>query len=536
MAGGQAAGRASVLVMAFVLLSRVLGVVRDMVISHRFGQDLITDVYTAAFRIPDILQYLVAGGALATVFVPVFTQYWTQEKREDAWTVLQTVITAVSIIAIVFIIGLEIYARPLAQLMNPHLGELRIGEVLPAADVAARQAWAWDEVARLSRILLPAQWCFFVGGLMMGSLNARQKFLVPAIGPVTYNLGQILAGWFFGGTDLGISAMTWGALIGAVAGNFVLPAMDILRSGGSLIPKLELNHPGVRKVGALLLPALLGLSLSQLGFWITGSFVSGAGYLTALKNAYNLTQAPIGIFAQATAIVLLPTLSAMLAKGDMAGFVIELNTGIRRILFFTIPSSVLMAVLAEPIISALYLGEKYGPVQVHDAAVALRWYSIGTFAWSLQSVLARGFYASQDTQTPTIITSIMVVLFIGLCFVIPPLGFGYAGLALALSIAGTINMFVFLATLRQRHPTLGVRPILAASLRIALASGVSGVIAWLIASRIDVTASRLIAIASVIGIGAVSIVVYYIACVLFRVDLKPVQGMLKLRNRKAPTV
>ena len=104
MAGGQAAGRASVLVMAFVLLSRVLGVVRDMVISHRFGQDLITDVYTAAFRIPDILQYLVAGGALATVFVPVFTQYWTQEKREDAWTVLQTVITAVSIIAIVFII------------------------------------------------------------------------------------------------------------------------------------------------------------------------------------------------------------------------------------------------------------------------------------------------------------------------------------------------------------------------------------------------------------------------------------------------
>jgi uncharacterized membrane protein YfcA len=97
-------------------------------------------------------------------------------------------------------------------------------------------------------------------------------------------------------------------------------------------------------------------------------------------------------------------------------------------------------------------------------------------------------------------------------------------------------MFVFLATLRQRHPTLGVRPILAASLRIALASGVSGVIAWLIASRIDVTASRLIAIGSVIGIGAVSIVVYYVACVLFRVDLKPVQGMLKLRNRKAPTV
>jgi putative peptidoglycan lipid II flippase len=136
MAGGQAAGRASVLVMAFVLLSRVLGVVRDMVISHRFGQDLITDVYTAAFRIPDILQYLVAGGALATVFVPVFTQYWTQEKREDAWTVLQTVLTAVSIIAIVFITGLEIFARPLAQLMNPHLGELRIGEVLPAANLA----------------------------------------------------------------------------------------------------------------------------------------------------------------------------------------------------------------------------------------------------------------------------------------------------------------------------------------------------------------------------------------------------------------
>ena len=532
MASGQAAGRASMLVMAFVLLSRVLGVVRDMVISHQFGQDLITDVYTAAFRIPDILQYLVAGGALATVFVPVFTQYWAQEKHEDAWHVLQSVLTAVSIGAIVFIIGLEVFARPLAEIMNPHLGEPRFGEVIDRTEQLRRQQWAWDEVARLSRILLPAQWCFFVGGLMMGSLNARQKFLIPAIGPIAYNLGQIGAGWFLGNTSLGISAMTWGALAGAVVGNFMLPAIDIVRSGGSLMPKVDFRHPGVKKVAALLLPALLGLSLSQLGFWITGSFVVGAGYLTALKNAYNLTQAPIGIFAQATAIVLLPTLSTMLAVGDKDGFVTALNTGMRRILFFTIPSSILMAVLAEPIISALYLGPKYGPSAVHDAAIALRWYSVGTFAWSLQSVLARAFYAAQDTKTPTLITTAMVAVFVLLCYVIPPLGLGYAGLSLALSLAGTLNMVVFLIVLRTRYPNLGVKPLLSASLRITIASAVAGFVAWVLASRMDVTSSRLLAFAAVIGLGAISIVTYYIACVLVKVDLQPVQGMLTLRRRK----
>lgn len=478
MSAARATGRASLQLMVFVLLSRVLGVVRDMVLSHVFGQNLTTDVFTAAFRIPDILQYLVAGGALATVFVPVFTSYWSRGDEEDAWRVFSTVVSVTAVVALVLVLALEVAADPVARWMNPFLGDPRPGETIDPVALAARKEWAWDEVARLSRVLLPAQWCFFLGGLMMGTLNARDRFLAQSLGPVAYNLGQIVCGLLLGRTPLGIASMTWGALLGAAAGNFLLPVWDLWRSGARFRPALDLRHEGVRRVGALMLPALLGLSLSQLGFWITGTFVRGEGYVTALRNAYNLTQAPIGIFAQASAIALLPAISRLAARGDREGFRREIHDGIRRILFLTVPASLLMAVLAEPLVAAVYQSGNYGPQAVRDASAALWCYSLGTFAWSAQAVLARGFYAMENSRTPTVITSAMVGVFTLLCLVLPPLGLGYRGLALALSAAGTLNMVVFFAVLQRAAGGLAVRALVGAALRITAAAAASGAVAY----------------------------------------------------------
>ncbi|MFM7322097.1 MAG: murein biosynthesis integral membrane protein MurJ [Armatimonadota bacterium] len=532
MSAARASGKASLLLMGFVLLSRVLGVVRDMVISHTFGQDLVTDTFTAAFRIPDILQYLVAGGALATIFVPVFTQYWTEGREDEAWGIFRTVMTVVAVVALVLVVALEFAAEPVARWMNPNLGDPRPGELVDPALLAARKESAWGEVARLSRILLPAQWCFFTGGLMMGTLNARRRFLIPALGPVLYNIGQIGAGIVLGRTPLGISSMTWGALAGAAAGNVLLPLWDLHRAGGRLPGRIDLSHPGVRKVGALMLPALLGLSLSQLGFWITGSFAKGAGYLSALRNAYNLTQAPIGIFAQASAIVLLPTISALAARGDREGFRDEIHHGIRRILFLTVPTSLWMAVLAEPIVATLYLGGRYGPDAVRDAASALWCYSVGTFAWSAQAVLARGFYALQDSRTPTVITTAMVGVFVGLCILLPPTGLGFRGLALALSIAGTCNMIAFLMVLGRRTGGLRTGALALSTLRIVAASAVSAAAAGLVGRVLwhgpSAEAGRLPALVAVAGAGGVALMVYVALGLVLRIpELHSVRALLR---------
>lgn len=523
------AARATGMMIALVLLSRVLGVVREMVLARLFGQNAITDTYNAAFRVPDILYLLVAGGALSTVFVPVFAEYWNDRREEEAWRTFGSVITIVAVLAAVLVIVMEIVAYPVTDLLNPRFSD----------DAVAR-------TTALSRILLPAQWCFFVGGLMMGTLNARHRFLVPALGPVIYNGGIIAGGlvvWlarpdlYQQRPEVGIQFMAWGALAGAFLGNFLLPALEMRRIRMQWLPGLDFRHPGVIKVGRLMLPALLGLSLSQLGFWITGSFLPAAGKYTALKNAYALTQAPIGVFAQASAIVLLPTISFLAAQRDWPAFRVEVSQGIRRILFLTIPASLLMAALAEPIVRLLFAGPKFGPAEVRMAASALLWYSLGTFAWSAQAVLARGFYAMQDTRTPVVITTGMVALFTALCFVaVAMLGTNeYLGLAFAMSVVATLNMLIFLVVLGRRVGGLDVRGMARSAALITVAASLSGLSAWAIARGLDglLPDTKPGAALTLLAASGIALAVYTGVCALLRVpELSGVGAMFRRENRR----
>lgn len=522
---GAAMGRATLLMMAFVLLSRVLGVVREMTLSYLVGQNDHTDIFKRAFAVPDMLYLLVAGGALSTVFVPVFAEYWNEKREEDAWRVFGTTMTVVAIAAAVMVLFMEAFPRPFVRLLNPRFSQEAIDATVP-----------------LTRILLPAQWFFFVGGLMMGTLNARQRFLIPAVGPVVYTGSIIAAGILVSFWDRSpeaiTTAMTVGALIGAGLGNFLLPVLDLHRSKARWVFGFDLRHPGVRKVGALMLPALLGLSLSQLNQWITGIFLEEGGKFSALNNAHQLTQAPIGIFAQASAIVLLPTISMLAARKEWPQFRTEVSQGIRRIFFLTIPASLLMAVLAEPIIRLLFTGPKYGDPEVRMAANALLYYSLGTFAWSAQAVLARGFYAMQDTKTPVFITTGMVALFTALCFALQgPLD--YLGLALATSIVATVNMLLFLAVLRKRVGGLDVRGMAVSALRISVAALLSGAAAWALlqwAERIIPAAdTRPGAAAALVLAGGAALGVYVLACRLLRVpELHGIRAMLRRPKKEEP--
>jgi len=452
--------RAAAVMMAAIFISRVLGQLRDTAIAAWFGQNAYTDVYRAAFSIPDLLFFLIAGGALSSSFVPVFTEYLTRGQEEEAWKVFSVVATFMTLVVTGFVLIGEVFARQLVPLVAPGF-----------------QPWQLDMTAALTRIVLPAQICFFLGGLMMATLYVRGHFLVPALGPIIYNLGIIAGGWLLGG-HLGVAGLSWGALAGAIAGNLLLQMMFLRRIGVRYQFNLHLKHPGVVKVGKLVLPVILGLSLPQVFVLINRAFASllPPGAVSALDNANKQMQAPLGIFAQAISIAVFPTLSAQAARGDREAFRRTLLQGLRALWFLTVPVSVLMMVLSTDIVSILLQYKRFTAYDTRITAEALVFYCIGLFAFSSQAILNRAFYAVQDTVTPVVIGTLTTLVFVPLnWWLMGPLA--HKGLALAGSIAAILHVLWMLYALR-RKVQIPVEQLWLPFARLVLASTLSGVVGY----------------------------------------------------------
>lgn len=456
---GKVVKAAGVMIVA-TLASRVLGQLRETAIAAWFGQNAITDVYKAAFRLPDLMSLLVAGGVFSAAFVPVFTQYIKDDNEEDAWTVFSTVATFLTLVVTAFVILGEIYARPLVPLI---------------AKGFAADPWKLDATAHLTRILLPAQLCFMLGALLMATLYVRGKFLVPALGPIIYNLAIIAMGWLLH-RQLGIAGLCWGVLLGAFVGNFLLQAVAARAAGVRYRPMLRLRHPGVIKAGKLALPVICGLALPQAYPLINTWFAStlAVGVISALDNANKLMQIPLGIFGQAISIAVFPMMTLLVARGDIDGFRSAFLRGMRALWFLTLPISLLMIVTAPEIVSVLFQYHKFTAADTQITAIALGIYSTGLFAFACQSILNRAFYALHDTLSPVIIGTATTVVFVVLnVLMIKP--WGYRGLAAAGSVAATIHLFWMVATLRRRvglplgSLVLGLAKMTAASLAAMLA-------------------------------------------------------------------
>ncbi len=390
--------RATGLMMATVLLSRILGVARDAIISHYFGRGPQTDAYNAAFTVPDLLFYLLQSGALSSTIVPILTEFRQQGKDKAADKTVSTVASAIFVFIGLLICVMWINARPLTVWLNPGFDNARIALAVP-----------------LTRVLLPAQMFFFLGGLMMGVLYSRKQFLIPALGPVIYNSGIIVGGvvlrhW------LGIHGLVWGAIAGAFVGNFFIPFVAVKRLGVHLRPCFELTNPSVMKVWRMLLPIGLGVSLPNIDQIVNKAFASylGTGDTTAIMNAYRLMLLPIGVFAQAMALAVFPTLSLQAAEKNIPAMRRTMNQSLRNILFLTVPASALMFLLAAPIITLLLQSGKYTHADTLVTAAALRSLSLGIFAWSCQSLLTRGFYALQNSKVPVISGAIVSVIFVAM--------------------------------------------------------------------------------------------------------------------------
>src|SRR5579884_1032625 len=482
--GGRHSARRAIaggagIMMAAILGSRLLGLIRERVIAHQFGQGFNTDVYNGAFTIPDLLFFLIAGGALSGAFLPVFTDYISTMREKEAWRIFSVVASVMTIVVTCFIILGEIFTPQLVRITNPGFSDIP-GKV--------------EATVALTRILLPAQLCFFLGGLMMGTQTARNFFWGQALGPMIYNLGIILGGIFLART-YGVAGLCYGAVSGAVIGNLLLQWLLVRRMGGRFVfasLRENFRHPGVMKVWGLMLPVILGLALPQVSTIIGKAFASvlGNGPQSALMNANKLMQVPLGVFAQAIAIASLPTMSAQAARREFSALRHTVSFSLRSILFLTIPSSMVMFVLALPIVQLLLQSGKFSSADAAMAAAALRYFAIGIFAWSAHSILTRGFYALQESRTPIIVGTIVTFIFIPLNLVALRMtgksdpSAAIAGLACVTSIAATIHMLSMLILLRLRLRGLDGGRLLISVSRITLASLITAFICRIVRDRL----------------------------------------------------
>ncbi|MGC8666918.1 MAG: murein biosynthesis integral membrane protein MurJ [Chthonomonadales bacterium] len=517
---------ATAVMMTAILASRLLGLVRNAVISHQFGQKFWADVYYGAFQIPDLLFYLIAGGALSSAFIPVFTEYITNERHEEAWHIFSTVACVMFVAVGVFVILGEVFAAPLVRLVNPGFQAIP-GKV--------------EATVPLTRIVLPAQLCFFLGGLLMGTQYSQQKFLVPALGPIVYNLGIIFGGIVLA-PWLGVAGLCWGALGGAVVGNFALQLWAVARSGMRFRPSFEWQHPDVVKVWKLMLPVVLGVALPQVSIWINRAFASGLGNgpMAALSNANQFMQVPLGIFAQAMAVAIFPTLSALAAQKRHGELRDTASSGIRALLFLTVPASILMIVLAVPIVQLLLQGGRYGPDDTALAASALAYYCIGIFAWSAQSILARTFYALQDSVTPVVIGTAVTFVFIPMnWFLMKPMGI--RGLALATTIAASLHVFVMVGVLSRRLGGFHIARMAASLMKTLCASAIAAVVCVTAASHLGSAAPaaeshvKLHALAVIVVAGGCGVLAYVAAARILHIEEMHLALALLRRRRAAPT-
>ncbi|GAC1698608.1 MAG: murein biosynthesis integral membrane protein MurJ [Candidatus Limnocylindrales bacterium] len=453
-------GRASLFLIATLIASRILGWLRLSVIGARFGQSPELDAFWAAFRIPNTMFELLVAGALASAFIPVFTGYLAKEREDEAWRVASSVLNVI----VILLIAISALMWVLAPWIMPVLA--------PFAD-PRQTATAID----LSRIMLLSPIFMGLSALFTGILNSYRQFLSGATAPLVYNFVIILFA-VFASPFLGITALAWGTVAGALMMWLVqVPELTFRRTRYKLT--LDLFHPGVQEIARLTVPRTLALGAVQLVFIVDTILAARLpeGSLTALIYANQLMQLPLGVFSIAISAAVFPTLSHFASLGLQNKMRDALQQAIRWILFLTLPTVVMMAVLRRPIVNLLFQYGQFGAQARESTQEAFLFYSLGLAGHALIQILARAYYASRDTKTPLALTLISIGTNITLSVALAPL-YGINGLAVANSIATLAEAALFLALLAPRA-RLRMVGLGTASLKVVATSLVMGIAMFL---------------------------------------------------------
>ena len=450
----QQISRAAGLIGAATFCSRILGFIRDIILANLFGANAAADAFYIAYRIPNLLRELFAEGSMSSAFIPVFTEYHSTRSKQEAWDLASAAFTTLlTLVTIVTLLGI-LAAPSLVWLLAPGLHH-------DTAQLAT--------TTLLTQIMFPYLLFVSLAALAMGILNALRSFAIPALAPVFFNVCVIVFALAISPLfDEPILAVALGIVVGGLA-QFMMQLPGLHKKGFLLFWNFHPTHPGVKRMGVLLIPTLLGLAVTQINLTISTILASYfEGGPTYLFYAMRLIQFPLGIFSVAMATAILPSLSTQAAKGAHEEVRATVNFGLRMVFFIILPSMVGLMLLRTPIIHLFFEHGAFSALDTIGTASALFGFSVGLWAFASYRILAMAFFSLQDTRTPAAVAIVSVGINIGLSlWLMGPLA--HMGLALAAGLAAIGHALILAIILGQRLRGLLWQALGASLVRIGIA-------------------------------------------------------------------
>lgn len=429
----QKMGAAALIIAASVLLSRFMGLVRDKVISWRFGAGGETDIYFSAFVVPDFLNYLLAGGYVSITLIPLLAERFEQDEA-DGWRFFSAALCWAALAVSLLTLAAWIFAPNLAPV------------IAPGFDFQQR-----ERLVTYLRIVLPAQVFFLPGACLSAVLYIRRQFTVPALMPLIYNGFILLGGVGLPALGLvsGMEGFCWGVVAGAAVGAFFLPLLAV-RAGG-LVFAPGLRHPLMLRLLLLALPLMIGQSVVILDEQFVRVFgsLAGSGAVSLLNYARRIMMVPVGVVAQAAGVASFPFLAALAARGDNREFDRTLNAALRNSLVVVVPVTAWIVAAAGPLLGFIFEGGRFDASDTAVTTPLLRIMLLAVPFWALQQVTGRAFYARQDTVTPAVVGTAATLLAVPAYFFLVP-QLGASGVALITSVSLAAYALVLMGVARRR--------------------------------------------------------------------------------------
>ncbi len=471
---GRIARAAGVMSVA-TLISRILGYIRDMIVAGYFGATGTADAFYVASRIPNLLRDLFAEGATSSAFVPVLTECQTRSGYKEANKLVSSTFLFILLVVGIICIAGVIFAPAIVVIIAP--GFLKDPQKL-------------SETIFLTRIMFPFLMFISLASLTMGALNTRKVFFIPALAPALLNVANIICILMLADR---LSNPIVAVAIGVVFGGFVQFGCQVpsfFKSGYVFFQRKKNTerdafwHPGLKKIGRLIVPATAGLAITQINIFISTILASSLpiGSITYLYYSMRLIHFPVGIFGVAMGMAVLPALSEHSANGETDKIREDFSFALRLLFFISVPAMAGLIALRYPIVSTLYMRGRFGMAATTGTADALMFYSVGIWSMVGVRVITATFYSMQNTRTPVIIAgaAMLTNILLSLALMGPML---HRGLAFANAIASGVNFLLLFYFLRKRLGSLGTRRIVLSFAKTFLAAALMGFTGWLLARR-----------------------------------------------------
>ncbi|MEW6419039.1 MAG: murein biosynthesis integral membrane protein MurJ [Nitrospirota bacterium] len=458
--------RAAGLMSVATFISRILGYVKDMILARFFGATGIADTFFVAFRIPNLLRELFAEGAMSSAFIPVLTEYQTKHGIEEARKLVRITFTFIMIfVGLICIVGI-VFAPAIVTVIAP--GFLDMPE-------------KFSLTVLLTRAMFPFLLFISLAALVMGALNTRRIFFIPALAPAMLNITIIAYVILLAPLmKQPIVAVAIGVTMGGfIQFTFQLPSL--FKNEYSLKPEYNFRHPGLKKMSILIVPATMGMAVAQINIFVSTILASylPEGSITYLYYSMRLIQFPIGIFGVAMGMAVLPTLSEHAVKGDFDKLRDDFSFALRLLFFITIPAMAGLIALREPIVNILFQRGRFDYIATAGTAHALLFYSLGIWSIVGVRVVTASFYSMQDTRTPVKVAVIALAANIIFSIILmKPLK--HSGLAFANTIASGINFTLLFFFLRRKLKMVDAKRIFRSFVKTIFASSVMGLMSWML--------------------------------------------------------